>query len=259
MKICGVIPARYASSRFPGKPLADICGKPMIWWVYQQASAVNELDELYVATDDERIKETCEKFDVKVLMTSKECFSIVDRLYEVSNIIPADYYVCIMGDEPLLESENIPKVIPKIVSVKPYIRALMRNFSDPVEVIDPSNIKLAVADDGKCVFISRSPIPYPQKTLEFTYKKFMGVHCYNKAALDFYKCTPQSALELIEDIGELRFIVHGVDFYFTLVESMSLSVDTQKDLERVRIIAKEKIERREFSINLLQLLDVMDK
>jgi 3-deoxy-manno-octulosonate cytidylyltransferase (CMP-KDO synthetase) len=242
MKILGVIPARYASSRFPGKPLADICGKPMIWWVYQQAVKVKELDELYVATDDDRIKSACELYGIQVLMTSSNCFSIVDRLFEVSNIITADYYVCIMGDEPLLESNIIPEVLPEKVVTKPYVRALMRNFIDPVEVIDPSNIKLAVDDKtGKCIYISRSPIPYPQKTLDFTYKKFVGVHCYNKAALNFYKNTPQSMLELIEDIGELRFIVNNIDFYFTLVKSKSISVDTNKDLEQVRNIIKKRL------------------
>jgi 3-deoxy-manno-octulosonate cytidylyltransferase (CMP-KDO synthetase) len=244
MDIIGIIPARYESSRFPGKPLADICGKPMIWWVYQQASKVKEFSELYVATDDNRIKEVCENFGIRVLMTSKYCFSIVDRLHEVSNIISADYYVCIMGDEPLMESENIPKVIPNEINRKPYVRALMRNFTNPAEVIDSSNIKLAVADNGKCVFISRTPIPYPQKSVEFAYKKFMGVHCYNKAALDFYKNTPQSTLELIEDIGELRFIINGIDFYFILVESNSISVDTPKDLTQVSKIISKKLERK---------------
>lgn len=241
MKIIGVIPARYASSRLPGKPLADICGKPMIWWVYQQAIEVKELNELYVATDDGRIRSVCESYGIQVLMTSPDCFSIVDRLFEVSNIITSDYYVCIMGDEPLLESSIIPEVLPDKIITKPFVQALMRDFTDPVEVIDPSNIKLAVDDTGKCVYISRSPIPYPQKTLDFTYKKFMGVHCYNKAALDFYKNTPQSKLELIEDIGELRFIVNNIDFYFTLVNSKSISVDTNKDLEQVRSIMQERL------------------
>jgi len=242
MKVVGIIPARYKSSRMPGKPLKDICGKPMLWWVYQEAVKASELDDLYVATDDERICKVCEEYGIKSLLTSETCFSIVDRLHEASEIIKADYYVCIMGDEPLLEYEHIKKVIPDApCNNEPKVRALMRAFTDPVEVMDPGNIKLAVADDGRCVFISRSPIPYPQKMSEFTYKKFMGIHCYNKAALDFYVNTPQDTLEKIEDIGELRFIVNNVDFYFTLVESGMISVDTPKDLDLVRSIIQKRL------------------
>ena len=111
MKIIGVIPARYESSRFPGKPLADICGKPMVWWVYRQCMKVQEMDEVYVATDDVRIKQACEENDVRVIMTSKEHKTGTDRVGEVAGKIAADLYVNIQGDEPLLEPDTIRAAI----------------------------------------------------------------------------------------------------------------------------------------------------
>ena len=111
MRIVAVIPARYQSSRFPGKPLADICGKPMIWWVYQQAKKVNEFEAVYVATDDDRIYRTCEELGLSVLMTSSKHRTGTDRLGEVAELIKADLYVNIQGDEPLLEPEVIRSAI----------------------------------------------------------------------------------------------------------------------------------------------------
>ena len=107
MKVIGVIPARYQSVRLPGKPLADICGKPMVWWVYQQAKKVKRLDSVYVATDDERIEEICKRFSMPVIMTTSAHPTGSDRLAEVAQKIEADIYVTIQGDEPLLEPETI--------------------------------------------------------------------------------------------------------------------------------------------------------
>lgn len=107
MKVIGVIPARYKSSRFPGKPLADICGKPMIWWVYNQALKAEALSEAYVVTDDERIKEACDKFGINVIMNSDTHKTGKDRIGEVARKIPADLYVNIQGDEPMIEPETI--------------------------------------------------------------------------------------------------------------------------------------------------------
>ena len=107
MKIIGVIPSRYESSRFPGKPLASICGKPMIYWVYRQAVKVKEFDDVFVATDDERIEEVCRQYEMKVIMTSKEHPTGTDRLGEVAKLIDADFYVNIQGDEPKIEDRKI--------------------------------------------------------------------------------------------------------------------------------------------------------
>ena len=242
MKNVCVIPARYASTRMPGKMLADLCGHPMIWWVYQNALKVKEFDEIVIATDEEKIRDVCEAFGAKVLMTTTNCSCLIDRLYEVSKVIDADYYISINGDEPILEPEVMPKVLPDFIdNDKPIVRGLAREFTNPAEVIDPGNMKMAMGTGGYCLYRSRSPIPYPQTTTEFTYKKYVGVELFNKKALEFYVSTPPTELEKIEDIGALRFLEYGIPIHYDIVESNSLSIDTPKDLEYVRKIIETGI------------------
>lgn len=241
MKVVGIIPSRYGSTRMPGKPLMDICGHPMIWWVYQNAKKVNEFDEVYVATDDERIQKVCEEFGAKVIMTTSDCSCLIDRVWQVSNVVDADYYVTVNGDEPILESEVMPKIIPDFVETKePIVRGLVREFDNPVEVVDPGNIKIVVGKGGYSLYSSRNPIPYPQKTTNFTYKKYVGVELFNKAALDFYVSTEPTEIEIIEDIGSIRFLEHGYRIHYDLVKSESLSVDTPKDLEYIRRVIEQR-------------------
>lgn len=241
MRILGVVPARYNSSRLPGKPLADICGKPMIWWVYQQAKKEKRFSDVFVATDDERIINVCARLQMKAMMTSPDGACLIDRLHEVSEKMKYDYYVSINGDEPLIESENIHFVFPSEPSDTPIVRGVYRLFTDPVEVIDSANMKIVCNENGRLIFLSRSPIPYPHKTDEFAYKKYVGIECYNKAALDFYINTQPGPIEKIEDLGTLRFLEHGVDVYFSEIKSNSLSVDTMRDLEKVRHIMAKQI------------------
>lgn len=242
MNIIGVIPARYASTRFPGKPLVDICGKPMIWWVYQQVSKVERLNKVLVATDDKRIADICQDNSIPYIMTRNDHVNHVTRLAEVSDKVEADYYVCVNGDEPLILPENIKNVLPDtLIKDEVYAGYLMRNLTDPAETLDPSNIKLSVLSNGRCIYMSRMPIPYPKGTINITYKKLIGVECFNKAALDFYVNTPMGELEKIEDIDHLRFIEHGKAVIIKLTDSESLSVDTQNDLEKVRRIMSEKL------------------
>lgn len=241
MNILGIIPARYSSTRLPGKPLVDICGKPMIWWVYQQVVKVNKLNRVIIATDDERIIDVCEQYGMPVIMTRKDHVNHVTRLSEVSEKIDADYYVCVNGDEPLILPQNINKVIPSTIVKEEYAGYLMRSLTDPAETIDPSNIKLAVLSNGKCLYMSRNPIPFPKGTLNLTYKKLIGVECFNREALRFYAQTPMGELERIEDIDHLRFIEHGKTVIINEVDTESLSVDTIKDLEKVRAIMQSRI------------------
>lgn len=238
MKIIGAIPARYGSSRFPGKPLQDICGKPMLWWVYQQASKVEEFDQVVVATDDRRIADLCENYGMNYVMTGEHSTHIA-RIHEVSTKIDADYYVNINGDEPLIEKETIQAIIPKEASDQPKVFGLMKILRDPVELIDPTNIKVAANRDGVALYISRAPIPHPYKTILFEYKKAIGVECWNKAALELFVNSEPGVMEQIEDLVALRFFENGVPMHYTLVESNSLSVDTPKDLEKVRKLVAE--------------------
>lgn len=245
--LLAIIPARYASSRFPGKPLADICGKPMIWWVYNQVKKVQCFDDVVVATDSEIIVDECKKFGIKTIKTSDKHTTHINRLQEVSKYISSDLYVCVCGDEPLIDSKTIEAVIPKKEEVTSdfYIGALMRTFSDPSEVIDPANIKITTNNEGFCVGLSRSPIPFPYKTIQFKYKKIVGVECYSKAALDFFSTTMPGCVEKIEDITLLRFLEHKIPIKFKLVETNALSVDTTRDLEKVCEIIKQRGEYEE--------------
>lgn len=246
MKNIGIIPARYGSSRLPGKPLVDICGKPMVWWVYQQVCKVDQLSEIYVATDDARIVDKCRALNIPVVLTSAQHPTHLHRVHEFSDLFSADLYTIICGDEPLIQSEIISKVIPDESQLDKYVaRALMREFTDPAEVVDPGNIKIAANAQGDCMYLSRSPIPFPYKTVLFKYRKVVGIECYNKAALDAFVNCPVGYLEAIEDIAILRFMENKLGMHFTLVNSAALSVDTPNDLEKVRKIIAEHLENED--------------
>lgn len=242
MKIIAIIPARYNSSRFPGKPLADIYGKPMIWWVYNQVIKIKQFQEVIVATDDERIVATCKRFGMNSIITADTHPTHVHRIHEVSNIKQADYYTVICGDEPLINIDVIKAIIPNQENDNKqiYVRGLCRYFTDPAEVIDPANIKIVTNEKDECILLSRAPVPFPYKTVLFKYKKVVGVECYNKKALDFFVSTPKGFLESIEDITLQRFLENKIHIKYKLVNSVSLSVDTPRDLEKVKQIISEK-------------------
>lgn len=245
MKVIGVIPARYQSSRFPGKPLADICGKPMIWWVYNQVSQVKEFSEIYVATDDERIVACCEEYGMKYVMTRKDTPNHIHRIWEVTEMIEADYYISINGDEPLISPDNIRQAFPtEVVKDRPFFQSVYREMHDPAEVMDIANVKIVLNKEGVCMYQSRYPIPCPKGSLLFTYKKAIGIECFNKKALDIFSHTPMGVMEKIEDIDHLRFLENGIPIYYKQIDSESLSVDTRNDLEKVRLIIQERLNNK---------------
>lgn len=241
MKIIGVIPARYSSTRFPGKPLADICGKPMIWWVYQQVKKSN-IKDIYVATDDDRIYDVCSSLDINCVMTKNTHPTSAHRVQEVSDKISADYYVQINGDEPLIKPETINRILDvKVLHDQEFGANLITKIKDPVECIDPTNIKMIFDNDMNTVYMCRTPIPTPYTTINFSYYKHVGVIGYNKKMLDFFVNSKPGPFETIEGIEGLRFVENRKIYKCVMVErSDSLSVDTLKDLEKVRkIIAEE--------------------
>lgn len=252
MKIIGVIPARYESTRFPGKPIVDICGKPMIWWVYQKVKSIKAFSDVFCAIDDDRIQEVCEEQGIKYIRTRNDHPEHISRIHEVSEIIDSDYYICINGDEPLITTECITPVLPKDTAKEPYFVGAMRNLSSPAEAIDPANIKLVISETGRCLYMSRTPLPYPKGTLNVSYKKYVGVECFNKQALDFFVKTNMGSIEKIEDIDHLRFLENGVDLHFALVQSDSISVDTPKDLDFVREKMMERLEEDSVERNIIR-------
>lgn len=234
MNIVAVIPARYNSSRFLGKPLADINGKPMVWWVYNQVKKVEEFSSIYVATDDHRIQAVCESYAIPYILTKSTHETSTERLFEVAQKVSADLYVCINGDEPLIEPEVIRAILPKkSCNQEYYVANLMTKIKDPVEVVDNTNIKVVTDFDGYAMYMSRSPIPHPKSSLNYTYYKHLGVLIYNFNALKFFNTTMKNTFERIEDINELRFIEHGIKLKMIEVDASSLSVDTPKDLEKI--------------------------
>ena len=236
MKVVGIIPARYGSTRLPGKPLMDICGHPMIWWVYERVKSVKELDEIYVATDDVRIENVCKENNIPVVMTSTAHKTGAHRLQEVSETISADFYVQLNGDEPLINCNAIRAAIPKDVPQDiEFGTNIITNISEPSQVIDSSNIKMVFDSEYNALYMSRTPIPYPFKAIDFKYYKHVGIIGYNKKMLDFYKNSVPGKFELIEGIDTLRFLDYGKTLKLVYVENCeSLSVDTEKDLNMVR-------------------------
>lgn len=245
MKIIGVIPARYQSSRMPGKPLADILGKPMIWWVYQQVRKSPLFSEIVVATDDDRIMKACEEYNMKAVMTSKNHDTPTSRLCEVSTKIEADLYTLIMGDEPLVDEQSFSLVIPEKINDGYYVGALTNILTNPTEVIDFSNQKVVTNSKRETLFISRSPIPYPKGTLDFQYEKVTGVQAFSKKALEFFDATEKSILERAEENDLMRFVENGIPVRMIVSKYKTISVDTPKDLELVRRLLEEKYHGQE--------------
>lgn len=234
MKIICVIPARAESSRFFEKPLALIKGKPMIQWVYEHCKEVDTFSQVLVATDSEKIEKACATFGAEVIMTSDKHDTATERLYEVSQKIPADLYVMVNGDEPLLTKEAIVQCIPSSIDTESlFVSNLMTDFSNPVEVVDSTNLKIVTANDHRCLFISRSPIPYPKGNMDYVYHKFVGVGAFTKKALEFYHNTPRGPIEKIEENDSFRFIENHVPIYYYNCHCKSLSVDTRKDIDEV--------------------------
>lgn len=231
MKILGVIPSRYQSSRFPGKPLAKICGKPMIYWVYEQAMKVKEINDLIVATDDRRIQEACENYGMNVIMTSDKHQTGTDRLGEVAAKIMADFYVNIQGDEPLIEPDTIRCIIDyKLLHRDVEVINTITPIEKEADILSNTCVKVVTNEQNDGLYLSRSPIPYPKRNQEITYYKHLGLYGLSQKALAFFAGSERAKLEKIEDIEMLRFIENGINIKFVTVKSTSIAVDRPEDI-----------------------------
>jgi 3-deoxy-manno-octulosonate cytidylyltransferase (CMP-KDO synthetase) len=236
MNIIAVIPARYESSRFQGKPLQNICGKLMIERVYLQVKQVAEFDEVYVATDDDRIYTACSERDIPCTMTSVEHKTGTDRVGEVAEKIPADLYVNIQGDEPLIEPKTIRAAIMPFLE-NPHtpiqVTNLMTRIYDPVDLINITVPKVIASQNGRGIYLTRSAAPFPKGSINAKYYKQVCVYGFRPEALRFYCQSPRGTVESIEDIEILRFIEAGYHVHYIEVDSKTIAVDTPNDLERV--------------------------
>lgn len=234
-KIC-VIPARFGSMRLPGKPLKDICGKPMVQWVYEAAEKTMAFHEVVIATDADEIFDACKKRNINVMMTKSNHPTAIHRMGEIADHIEADFYVQLNGDEPLIKPDTICSVLPDDYEV-PYLWGtnIITLIKNPVELMDPSNIKMLFDSNMNCIYMSRNVIPCPYKTLDFSYYKHVGVIGFTPQMIDFYKTSEPGMLERIEGIDLLRFIDYGKTMKLKIVKNCeTLSVDTEKDLSEVR-------------------------
>lgn len=242
MKIIGVIPARYQSTRFPGKPLADICGKPMVWWVYQEAKKVEYFDRVIVATESELIVEKCNELGMEVMLTSDSHPTGTDRVAEVAQKVDADLYVIIMGDEPLISADDEKRLIESISKHNESDAVMLtEKFHHPVDVVNMTTIKLAINDNHELIFMSRAAIPYPKEVLGYSLYKNVGCYALKKDVLEFFLKTKPGNIEKAEGIELLRLLENHKRVLTVEINSESMAVDTQKDLERIRKVFDEKI------------------
>lgn len=248
MKILAVIPARYESSRFRGKPLADLCGKPMIWWVYHNCKQVKEFSDVYVATDDKKIYNACLELNMKAMMTSSRHKTGTDRVGEVAQMIEADYYVNVQGDEPLLGSDVIREAIAPILNGEKYdVINLMEKITNPIDAINYTVPKVITNRENIGIYLTRAAAPMPKGTIEYDLYKQVCVYCFTPQSLQFF-CRygddyGKAKTEAVEDIEILRFIENGYKVKYVEVCSNSVAVDTYNDLKRVERIMKERIEK----------------
>ena len=242
MDVIGVIPARYGSSRFEGKVLADIHGKPMIQWVWEAAKKAKILDEIIIACDDERIEEAVKSFGARALLTSKEHASGTDRICEIVNPLDVRVIVNLQADEPLLDPVMIENVArPLLDNNSLNMATLMKKIDEPKEITDPNVVKVLTDKNGLALYFTRATIPYQRdKSFSATYYKHIGIYAYTKDFLFIFKNLPESGLEKIEKLEQLRVLEAGFRIKVIETKILTIGVDTPEDLEKV----KEAIAKR---------------
>ena len=243
MKVLGVIPARYASTRLPGKPLVDILGRPMIRLVYENAARARTLERLIVATDDERILAVVEAFGGQARLTSREHNTGTDRVAEVAAGLEAEVVVNIQGDEPFVEPGMIDEIVqPLLDDPELPMCTSMHQVTDPADFANPNVVKVVVDLAGHALYFSRSLIPYPRKREGHRVFEHIGLYAYRRDFLLSYARLPQTPLEKLESLEQLRALEHG--YRIRVVETrqsyIPLSVDTPEDLEKARVLARER-------------------
>jgi len=243
MRVTAVIPARYASTRFPGKPLADIHGKPMIQWVYERTRQANGIHRVVVATDDERIAAAVGAFGGEVQLTRADHPTGTDRLAEVAARIETDLVVNVQGDEPLIDPRMIEQALNAVRRnpgvVMGTLKAPLGSFE---EFINPNVVKVVTDRQGFALYFSRAPIPHPRDLAEGLEANFarleafkhIGLYVYRKDFLLTYPRLSPTPLEQFEKLEQLRALEHGFRIKVAATELTSQGVDTPEDLERVR-------------------------
>jgi 3-deoxy-manno-octulosonate cytidylyltransferase (CMP-KDO synthetase) len=234
MRFIGVIPARFDSTRFPGKPLVEISGKPLVQWVYERACQAQSLQEVWVATDDERIQRTVHSFGGRAVMTAKSHRSGTERVVEVAAATQAEVFINIQGDEPLIAPSTIEAVCGLFrTDVTLQVATARIPMRLPEEAADPNVVKVVTDHAGRALYFSRSPIPYPRRG-PASFHKHIGIYGYRRSLLLRLDDLRPSRLEDAECLEQLRFLENGISIAVATVSEDSIGVDTPEDLERVR-------------------------
>lgn len=236
MKVLGVIPARYGSTRFEGKALADILGKPMIQRVYERAINAKTINELVVATDDQRIFDAVKKFDGNVIMTAQHNTG-TDRIAEVAKNGDADIIANIQGDEPLIEPAMIDEAVqPLLDDMNVDLGTLAHRLNTETEYLNPNVVKVVVNKLGFAMYFSRSSIPYLKSgNLENTIVyRHVGLYVFRRNALLDFAQNTSTPLEISEGLEQLRFLENGYRMKVVETKYKSIGVDTPEDLENVK-------------------------
>jgi len=249
MKFIGIIPARFASTRFPGKPLADLGGKPMIQWVYE--NTLQSIDNVIVATDHPDIESAVKGFGGKVIMTSPEHPSGTDRCAEVIEILQKDgesYDVAlnIQGDEPFIRNTHLSLLKQAFDKEDTQIATLANIIEDPEELFDPNIVKIVTGKGGRALYFSRSPMPYLRNRPEnewfssFKYMKHLGMYAYKTEILKQITKLKTSPLEQAESLEQLRWLEAGYRIIVHTTTEVGIGIDTPEDLEKARRIISSR-------------------
>ena len=247
MKFIAIIPARYASTRFPAKPLAVLGGKPVIQRVYERVKSV--LDEVYVATDDERILRAVESFGGRAVMTREDHKSGTDRCYEAYQKIghESDIVINVQGDEPFIHPSQIQTLQACFKDSSTQIATLVKPFAvtDSLEALqNPNSPKVVVSDDGRALYFSRSVVPYlrgvaqEEWLVRHTFYKHIGLYAYRSEVLREITQLPQSTLERAESLEQLRWLDHGYVIRVGQTNVETIGIDTPEDLARAEAFLK---------------------
>jgi 3-deoxy-manno-octulosonate cytidylyltransferase (CMP-KDO synthetase) len=245
LNIVGVIPARYASTRLPAKPLVDLCGKPMVQRVVDQARQAKMLSRVIVATDDQRIADVLAINGAEFMMTPREIRTGSDRIAFVARQLPdADIIVNIQGDEPLIDPTVIDAAIrPMLNDARVLVATLVKKIVSSDELHNPNVVKAILDQEGNAVYFSRSAVPYLRDGAEMNrwhlqhdYYKHLGLYVFQRGILLEFASWEETSLERMEKLEQLRMIEHGIKIKATVTDIDSIPVDTAEDAERVRTI-----------------------
>ena len=236
MKVVVIIPSRYGSTRFEGKPLAPICGRPMIQWVYERCSSCPWVDDVLVATDDARIREAVEGFGGRTVMTAAGHRSGTDRVAEAAAGLPDDAVIVnVQGDQPLIHPESIKEVVtPFVEDDTVQMSTLAYKIVDLREITDPKDVKVTFDASFNALYFSRSPIPFGRDadTVFDTYKH-LGVYAYTHRFLKIFSTLPAGRLEEIEKLEQLRALEYGYPVRVVISRHDSPEVDLPEDIPRI--------------------------